>query len=105
MNSYPDSRYSGLQVWYSKNDERSRSFASYVQSYAAGYLDPSNTRVIKPATSSIYLLDRLQVPAILIECGFLSNENESALLASDDYQTKLALVIFAALCDSISTNM
>ena len=105
MNSYPDSRYSGLQVWYSKNDERSRSFASYVQSYAAAYLDPSNTRVIKPATSSIYLLDRLQVPAILIECGFLSNENESALLASDDYQTKLALVIFAALCDSISANM
>ena len=105
MNSYPDSRYSGLQVWYSKNDERSRSFASYVQSYAAAYLDPANTRVIKPATSSIYLLDRLQVPAILIECGFLSNENESALLASDDYQTKLALVIFAALCDSISANM
>ena len=105
MNSYPDSRYSGLQVWYSKNDERSRSIASYVQSYAAGYLDPANTRVIKPATSSIYLLDRLQVPAILIECGFLSNENESALLASDDYQTKLALVIFAALCESISTNM
>ena len=45
------------------------------------------------------------MPAILIECGFLSNETESALLASDDYQTKLALVIFAALCDSISTNM
>ena len=105
MNSYPDSRYSGLQVWYSKNDERSRSLASYVQSYAAGYLDPANTRVIKPATSSIYLLDRLQVPAILIECGFLSNESESALLASDDYQTKLAIVIFAALCDSIAVNM
>ena len=105
MNSYPDSRYSGLQVWYSKNDERSRSFASYVQSYAAGYLDPANTRVIKPATSAIYLLDRLTVPAILIECGFLSNPDESARLATDDYQTKLALVIFTALCDSIAANM
>ena len=57
------------------------------------------------STSSIYLLDHLQVPAILIECGFLSNETESALLASDDYQTKLAIVIFTALCDSIAVNM
>ena len=96
MNNFPDKRYSGLQVWYSKNDERSSSLAAMVQTYAKTFLDPSNERETKRAGSAIYVLDRLKVPAVLVECGFMSNPDECRRLASEEYQTELAMVIFAA---------
>ena len=96
MNNFPDKRYSGLQVWYSKNDERSGSLAAMVQTYAKTFLDPSNERETKRAGSAIYVLDRLKVPAVLVECGFMSNPDECRKLASEEYQTELAMVIFAA---------
>ena len=44
---------------------------------------------------TIYLMNHVTAPAILVECGFLSNPAETALLGSPDYQTKLAAVIAA----------
>ncbi len=98
MNKFTSSKYSGLQVWYSKNHEDSEALASKVQEYAKTWLDSSNGRQIKPATSAIYLLDRATVPAILIECGFLSNNEECVKLQTADYQNALAVTIFSALC-------
>lgn len=99
MNNFTESRYSGLQVWYAGGDEGSASLASTVQSYARTFLDKNNTREIKKATSAIYLLDRADFPAVLIECGFLSNPEECAKLGTDEYQTELALTIFAAISE------
>ena len=96
MNSYPSPKECGLQVWYSKNDPRSEGLAAAVQSAAREYLMPQNTRKIKPAGSGIYLLDRAVTPAVLIECGFLSNPEECARLCIGEYQKKLALTIAAA---------
>lgn len=102
MNNFPEKRYSGLQVWYSKNDERSRSLAACVQTFARTFLDPSNSRETKRAGSSIFVLDRLDVPAILVECGFLSNPDECNKLATDEYQTELALVIFSGILEFLA---
>ena len=102
MNNFPEKRYSGLQVWYSKNDERSRSLAALIQTYARTFLDPSNSREIKRAGSSIFVLDRLDVPAVLVECGFLSNPDECERLSSDSYQTELALVIFSGILEFLA---
>ncbi len=99
MNKFTSEKYSGLQVWYSGNNERSSQLASFVQGYARTWLDTGNTREIKRATSAIYILDRAKVPAILIECGFLSNEAECRLLGTAEYQSKVALTVFSALCD------
>lgn len=99
MNNFSVAKYSGLQVWYSKNNEQGEKLASAVQSYARTWLDSENDREIKSATSAIYLLDRAISPAILIECGFLSNPDECAKLKSVEYQTDLAAVIFAAVCE------
>lgn len=104
MNNFPDKKYSGLQVWYSPNDERSSSLAAIIQVYAKTFLDESNARETKKATSSIYVLDRLQVPAVLVECGFMSNDEEREKLGSDEYQTKLAAVIFSAVCEFMEEN-
>lgn len=99
MNNFPDERYSGFQVWYSKNNESSRSLAAVLQTYARSFLDLENTREIKAAGSSIYLLDRTDSPAVLVECGFLSNPEECERLMTDEYQIELAMVILAALTD------
>lgn len=104
MNNFPSPKYSGLQVWYSKNNSLSSELAAYVQSYARTWLDTSNTRQTKAATSAIYLLDRATVPAILVECGFLSNPDECARLGSDEYRTKLAVTIYAAVCDYLKNE-
>ncbi len=102
MNAFPQKQYSGLQVYYSPHHPLSQTLASTVQENARGYLDSTNQRKIKKASSSIYLLDRLEKPAILVECGFLSNDAEAERLASREYQKQLALVIGKSIADSIS---
>lgn len=96
-NKFPDPRPSGLQVYYSPNHMRSRELAEALQCRARTHLDPGNTRTIKEADSSIYLLNRAHTPAILVECGFLSNPAEAVLLKDHAYRQKLAAVMLGAL--------
>ena len=96
MNKFPEAKYKGLQVYYSKNDGESKRAAEFIRSYSKKYLDPSNERETKAAGKSIYILDRIEMPAVLVECGFISNDGERALLSSRDYQSALAAVIFAS---------
>ena len=102
MNNFPSPKYSGLQVWYSKNTPESSELAAFVQGFARTWLDTSNTRQTKPATSAIYILDRAKVPAVLVECGFLSNPDECARLGTEEYQKDLTAVLFAAICEYLS---
>ena len=97
MNSYPQDQYRGLQVWYSPNHAHSKEIAESIQSTVKEHLQPENTRRVKAATSSIYLLHHLNTPAVLIECGFLSNPEEAARLADDEYQRELAFLIFLSI--------
>ena len=96
MNAFPQTQYSGTQVWYGTGDPRSAEIAQAVQA-AATLIQPDNHRKIKPAGSNIYLLDRATSPAILVECGFLSNPDEAARLAREDYRHALAVAIFSAI--------
>ena len=101
MNAYPIEKYNGLQVWYSPNNPSSRLLAENVQSMTSDLLQPDNNRKVKAATSSIYLLHHLNCPAILVECGFLSNPEEAAALATEDYQKKLAFLLFLSISESL----
>ncbi len=102
MNAFPQTQYKGLQVWYSKYDPSSLTLAQSVQRLASEQLQPENNRRVKAATSSIYLLHHLTCPAILVECGFLSNPEEASLLATEEYQNKLAFLLFLAISDSLT---
>ena len=93
MNSFSQPQYNGLQVWYSPNHPHSRVLADTLQSTVRNHLQPQNARRIKAANQQIYLLHHLQVPAILVECGFLSNPTEADLLNSPAYRQQLALLI------------
>lgn len=99
MNKFPDTSCRGLQVYYSPNAPESRSYAALLQSYGRTFLDPANARETKKATSAIYLLHRIQSPAVLVECGFLSNPEECARLKDRQYQLQLASVLTAALAE------
>ena len=97
QNAFPLTSCRGTQVWYSPNDPLSAELAGAVQAAVREKLQPTNTRKIKVATSSIYLLKSMKNPSILIECGFLSNEEEATLLSSKEYRQALSLVIFRAI--------
>jgi N-acetylmuramoyl-L-alanine amidase len=91
-NKFPQESCHGMQVYYS-DSEAAQNAALLVQSSFLK-LDSSNHRKIKKADTSIYLLHRAKSPAILVECGFLSNPNELSNLKNESYRKKLALVIF-----------
>ncbi len=96
QNSYPDGRYRGAQVFYAPT-EGSKAVAEHVQAALAAGLDPDNGRKAKPIPDSVYLLNHVDCAAILVECGFLTNPEEEALLRSDGYQRRLAAVLAGAI--------
>lgn len=101
MNKFADTKYSGLQVYCSVNDSDSITAGVRIQSYVKNYLQPDNNRQIKRAGSEIYVLNRAQMPAVLVECGFLSNSEELSLLNDGEYRKKLAFCIAAGIADSL----
>lgn len=95
QNMYSDGRYSGAQVFYSPNDPGSKGLALIMQNTIIGLLQNDNTRQIKQATDALFLLYNAEIPAVMVECGFMSNAAELALLKSSDYQQKMS---FAVMC-------
>lgn len=95
QNTYPDQRYSGAQVFYAE-DDISKRLAENLQTQLKKALDPNNNRKVKPAYG-IYLMQRIQHPGVLIECGFISNPQEESLLRDEKYQKKLVSVIGVTL--------
>ena len=101
MNTLPQEQYSGLQVFYSANDPQSRVLAQALQDRARTLLQPENRREIKKAGSSIFVLDRIESTAVLVECGFLSNTGEASLLADGAYQKKLGYALSRGILDLV----
>ncbi|MBQ4585881.1 MAG: N-acetylmuramoyl-L-alanine amidase [Clostridia bacterium] len=97
MNKFQESKYSGLQVYYSKHNEKSSSLASDISKRTKEFLQPYNKRQPKVAGSGIYILDNLECPSVLIECGFMSNESELEALKNEEYRKRLAICIFSSL--------
>ncbi len=98
LNKFTTSSAFGSQVFYSKSEE-SAVLADKIQKAIVSLIQPENTRVNKQATSSTYLLYNATVPAVLVECGFLSNASELALLKQPDYQNKMAFSIYTGILE------
>ena len=101
MNKFSDSKYHGAQVFYDGNFQESKSLASYICSSLKKYADKENKREIKDSNNSLYLLRNSTIPAVLVECGFLSNQEDEKLLLSGEYRDlltdKISKGIFAYL--------
>ncbi len=99
LNKFEQNQYYGAQVFYSPNDENNNTIAQILQKNLILGLDPKNTRKAKEASDSIYLMKHITIPAFIIECGFLSNEDESKLLETNEYQKQIAISILSALSE------
>lgn len=91
QNTFSDSRYAGAQVFYA-NTEGSKELAAAMQDAFTATVNPESKRKSKGA-SGVYLMEHIQKPGVLIECGFLSNVQEEAQLRDPAYQRKLCCVI------------
>ncbi len=102
QNHYPDSRYSGAQVFYSPFGE-SQSLAQELQTTLVNNLNPGSNRKCKRG-DGIFLLQNIQKPGVIIECGFLSNHEENAKLQDKSYQQKLSVVIASVCSQYLHSN-
>lgn len=102
QNFFGQSIYSGAQVFYGKNAE-GQTIAKNLQSNFIDTVNPGSKRSAKKA-SGVYLMENVTCPAILIECGFLSNPQEEALLRSEEYQKKLCCVIGNTLSEFLNSS-
>ncbi len=92
QNSYSDSSIHGAQVFYYSTSTESKALAEILQKILVSDLDPDNHRKAK-SNDSYYLLKKTPLPIAIVECGFLSNGTEAALLKSESYQDKAAWTI------------
>lgn len=91
-NAIPEEKWRGAQVFYHKEGhENSELLAKAIQSSIKESLQNTNREAL--AIKQIYLLKKAEVPAVLVETGFLSNNEERALLSSGEYQDKMAEAI------------
>ncbi len=90
QNFFAQSRYHGAQTFY--HGSANGVFAKTMQDALRRILDPANQRESKP-TGSVYVLNNIHIPAVLVECGFLSNPTEEALLLTEGYQRKVAMAV------------
>lgn len=97
LNKFTTSAAQGSQVFYGASNEQSRLLGEKIQSCIISLLQPENTRVNKQATSSTYILYNATIPAVLVECGFLSNSAELKRLKDTEYQQKMAFCIFCGI--------
>ncbi len=104
QNYFTESKYSGTQVFYSKNNPASEVLADEIQKSVVSVLQPDNTRQIKESGTDIYLLYHSQVPSVMVECGFMSNEAETEKLKDEDYQQKMAEAIVEGLLNYLESN-
>ncbi|MGN1171322.1 MAG: N-acetylmuramoyl-L-alanine amidase [Lachnospiraceae bacterium] len=101
QNSYPEEYVKGAQVFYYKDSADSRDAAEIMQRSLVKRLDPENHREAK-ANGSYYLLKKTSTPIIIVECGFLSNSGEAELLASEEYQEKVAWAIHMGILQKLN---
>lgn len=95
QNIFADSRYSGAQVFHAST-EGSKALAEQLQSVLVTTVNPGSNRQCKPA-DGIYLMQHIRCTGVIVECGFLSNPQEEAMLRSAEYQKKLCCVIVSGL--------
>ena len=91
QNTFPDSRYFGPQVFYPPRGQGAQ-LAERLQQALSKDLNPGSNRMPKRA-DGVYLMQHIQCPGVLIECGFISNPEEEAKLRNAQYQRKLCSVI------------
>lgn len=102
QNSFTEEDVDGAQVFYYFASEAGKCLAGMVQGRLKQELSDGNHRMAK-ANKDYYLLKKAECPAVIVECGFLSNQAEAALLITEEYQEKVAFAIHLGIMEYINT--
>ena len=97
LNKIPQEQYWGWQCFYNQND-KSKILAEKLQENLNEAIQKGNKRV-PMKLDNVYIMKNVQIPISIVECGFLSNEEEEKLLLTDEYQEKLAWGIYNGIMD------
>lgn len=97
MNKFSDSRYSGAQTLYSKNFTQSQLLAELIQEEFHSIKENKSKRSPLKAPDGIFLLKKSNIPAVIAECGFLSNYEEEQLLNTSKYQKSIAKALVSGI--------
>ena len=97
LNKIPQEQYWGWQCFYNQN-EKSKILAEKLQENLNEAIQKENKRV-PMKLDNVYIMKNVQIPISIVECGFLSNEEEEKLLLTDEYQEKLAWGIYNGIMD------
>ncbi len=103
QNKFTNSAATGPQVFYNDNPV-SAALAAWIQDGLTEQLCPQNRRVAAPVAKDVWLMQQVNCPAVLIECGFLSNPDETKLLCSSTYQKALSLVVLGSFLQELSPD-
>ena len=93
LNKISESQYYGWQCFYKNNDEKSKNLANNLQDSLNESIEKTNDRVALPI-QKIYIVEHVEIPISIVECGFLSNPEEEEQLQNDEYQDRLAWGIY-----------
>ncbi|MCK9443343.1 MAG: N-acetylmuramoyl-L-alanine amidase CwlD [Tissierellaceae bacterium] len=96
LNSFTRSNYYGAQTFYRKGSEEGERLAYIIQDELRNILDKDNKREPQER-DDVYLLNEIEIPSTLVECGFLSNKEEELLLDTPIYQEKIAWSIYIGI--------
>ncbi|MBM7634625.1 N-acetylmuramoyl-L-alanine amidase CwlD [Geomicrobium sediminis] len=95
LNATPSSKWRGAQTFYNRTFEESKLMAESVQGEMVRQLENTNRSALP--IHNIFLVDRAEIPGVLVEVGFLSNVQEAADLGTEEYQDKVAASIYQGM--------
>ena len=101
QNSYHQEDVSGAQVFYYRKSEKGKRLAEILQKRFDYALGDQNRRKAKP-NDSYYLLLHVKCPIVIVECGFLSNWKEAALLKTEEYQDRVAYTLHMGIMEYLN---
>jgi len=98
LNKIPQSQYYGWQTFFKSNSEQSEILAKTIQEELNQSIQKENKREALKITGK-YIIEHVEIPVTIVECGFLSNPEEALLLQQDEYQNKIAWGIYNGIMD------
>ncbi len=102
QNKFSEAQYSGAQVFYSENNEESKMLAESIRQRISTDIQPENKRETKKGNQNSCILALAQNPAVIVECGFISNPEELSLLKTEEYRSKLAFSIYSGVLEFLT---
>lgn len=104
QNSYHSASVNGAQVFYYEKSEKGQTLASVIQKKLVAKLEEDGKGRVEKSNDNYYILLNVSCPAVIVECGFLSNPEEAAKLGSEEYQEKVAKAVAEGIMEYLTSG-